>query len=111
MTALSIGKWPGWLPNSGIGGGFRAKMAGESLGFHARVVLGRQSDWEFQEPSPVDRARHLDALWQNRKKKKMCGMLFREYCFGRESSLSYAANLVSSAKNWVSSHWHTNKKG
>ena len=35
------------------------------------------------------------------------GMLFREYCFGRETSLSSAANLVSSERSSV---WHTNKR-
>ena len=36
--------------------------------------------------------------------------MFRKYCVGRESSLSSAANLVSSAQNSVSSHFHTKKK-
>ena len=30
--------------------------------------------------------------------------------FGRENSLSSAANSVSSARNWVSSLWHTNNR-
>ena len=38
------------------------------------------------------------------------GILFREYCFGRENSPSSAANSVSSAKNSVSSLWHTNNR-
>ena len=38
------------------------------------------------------------------------GILFREYCFGRENSLSSAANSVSSASNSVSSLWHTNTR-
>ena len=38
------------------------------------------------------------------------GILFREYCFGRENSLSSAANSVSSAKNSVSSAKHTNNR-
>ena len=36
------------------------------------------------------------------------GILFREYCFGRDSSLS--SNSVSSAKNSVSSPLHTNNR-
>ena len=36
------------------------------------------------------------------------GILFREYCFGGENSLSSAANSVSSARNSVSSLWHIN---
>ena len=38
------------------------------------------------------------------------GILFREYCFRRENSLSSAANSVSSARNSVSSHLHTNNR-
>ena len=38
------------------------------------------------------------------------GILFREYCFGQENSLSSAANSVSSARNSVSSHLHTNNR-
>ena len=38
------------------------------------------------------------------------GILFREYCFGRENSLSSAANSVSPAKNSVSSLCHTNNR-
>ena len=42
------------------------------------------------------------------------GILFREYCFGEENSLSlteFGANSVSSAKkNWVSSLCHTNNR-
>ena len=38
------------------------------------------------------------------------GILFREYCFGRENSLSSAANSVSSARNSVSSRLHTNNR-
>ena len=38
------------------------------------------------------------------------GILFREYCFGEENSLSSAANSVSSARNSVSSPLHTNNK-
>ena len=34
---------------------------------------------------------------------EMGGILFREYCFGRENSVSSVANSVSSAKNSVSS--------
>ena len=37
-------------------------------------------------------------------------ILFREYCFGRESSLSSGANSVSSAKNSVSLLQHTNAR-
>ena len=38
------------------------------------------------------------------------GILFREYCFGEENSLSSAANSVSSARNSVSSRLHTNNR-
>ena len=38
------------------------------------------------------------------------GILFREYCFGRENSLSSAANSVSSARNSVSSCLPTNNR-
>ena len=41
------------------------------------------------------------------------GILFREYCFGEKNSLSLSefwANSVSSAKNSVSSLWHTDNK-
>ena len=38
------------------------------------------------------------------------GILFREYCFGEENSLSSAANSVSSARNSVSSLLHTNNR-
>ena len=38
------------------------------------------------------------------------GILFREYCFGGENSLSSAANSVSSARNSVSSSLHTNNR-
>ena len=38
------------------------------------------------------------------------GILFQEYCFGRENSLSSAANSVSSARNSVSSRLHTNNR-
>ena len=38
------------------------------------------------------------------------GILFREYCFGGENSLSSAANSASSARNSVSSHLHTNHR-
>ena len=37
------------------------------------------------------------------------GILFRDYWFGRENSLSSAATLVSSAKSSVSLLWHTTK--
>ena len=40
----------------------------------------------------------------------MGGILFREYCFGEENSLSFTANSVSSAKGSVSSLWHTNNR-
>ena len=40
----------------------------------------------------------------------MGGILFREYCFGEENSLSSAANSVSSARNSVSSRLHTNNR-
>ena len=42
--------------------------------------------------------------------EEMDGILFREYCFGEENSLSFTANSVSSAKNSVSSLWHTNNR-
>ena len=35
-------------------------------------------------------------------KEGMGGILFREYCFGRENSLSSAANSVSSARTSAS---------
>ena len=38
------------------------------------------------------------------------GILFREYCFGGENSLSSAANSVSSARNSVSSRLHANNR-
>ena len=38
------------------------------------------------------------------------GILFREYCFGRENSLSSTANSVSSARNSVSSRSHTDNR-
>ena len=38
------------------------------------------------------------------------GILFREYCFGEENSLSSAVNSVSSATNSVSSCLHTNNR-
>ena len=38
------------------------------------------------------------------------GIPFREYCLGRENSLSSGANSVSSAQNSVSSLWHTNNR-
>ena len=38
------------------------------------------------------------------------GILFREYCFGEENSLSSAANSVSSARNSVLSRLHTNNR-
>ena len=38
------------------------------------------------------------------------GILFREYCFGRESSLSSATKSVSSARNSVSSLRHRNTR-
>ena len=36
--------------------------------------------------------------------------LFREYCFGRKNSLISVANSVSSARNSVTSLWHTNAR-
>ena len=36
------------------------------------------------------------------------GILFQEYCFGRENSPSSAANSVTPAKNSVSSLWNKN---
>ena len=38
------------------------------------------------------------------------GIMFREYCFGEENSLSFEANSVSFAKNSVSSPLHTNNR-
>ena len=37
-------------------------------------------------------------------------ILFQEHCFGRENSLSSAANPVSSAANSVSALWRTNNR-
>ena len=45
--------------------------------------------------------------------RKRVEILFREYCFGEEDSLSlteFGANSVSSAKNLVSSLWHTKNR-
>ena len=45
--------------------------------------------------------------------RKRAGILFREYCFGKENSLSlteFRANSVSSAKNSVSSLWHIDNR-
>ena len=41
---------------------------------------------------------------------KTGGILFREYCFGGENSLSFGANSVSSGKNSVSSRLHINNR-
>ena len=43
-------------------------------------------------------------------RKRWRKILFREYCFGEENSLSFMANSVSSAKDSVSSLWHTNNR-
>ena len=47
---------------------------------------------------------------KTREKWGTGGILFREYCFGGENSLSSATNSVSSARNSVSSHLHTNNR-
>ena len=51
-----------------------------------------------------NRSMSLDPFWET------CGVLFWEYCFRRENSLSSAANAVSSAKKPVSLLWQTDKK-
>ena len=54
-------------------------------------------------------------FWQSedenvKKQWETGGILFREYCFGEENSLSSAVNSVSSATNSVSSCLHTNNR-
>ena len=69
--------------------------------------------WSMDGSSQISMIRNQDVgqnFWSKHLRYGTGGILFREYCFGRENSLSSAANSVSSAKNSVSLLWHTNNR-
>ena len=74
-------------------------ISGQMTGLRFRSRIGSQ-----QKTNPRSIAYPFAENWGTG------GILFREYCFGEENSLSSAANSVSSARNSVSSRLHTNNR-
>ena len=54
---------------------------------------------------------HLTKSMCDTSTRSICRAIVRVHCFGKENSLSFVANSRSSARNLVSSLWHTHIKG